>query len=189
MTIDEIKQELKQRLEPARYQHSLGVAEAAVRLAERFGVDRNKAELAGLLHDCAREFPQENLIDEAYRRGITVSPIEQVIPFMLHAPIGASRAKELYGVADREILEAISRHTVGGKGMSVLDKIVYFADMIEENRDYPGVEELRQLAETETLDKMLLAGFDQTLAFVLTKHGLMHQDTVTARNEVIMNLI
>lgn len=73
--------------------------------------------------------------------------------------------------------------------MSDLDKIIYFADMIEENRDYPGVEELRQLAERETLDKMLLAGFDQTLAFVLTKHGLMHQDTVTARNEVIMNLM
>lgn len=189
MTIDEIRQELKQRLKPSRYQHSLGVAKAAVRLAERFGVDRNKAELAGLLHDCAREFPQENLIDEAYRRGIAVSPIEQAIPFMLHAPVGASRARELYGVADREVLEAISRHTVGGKGMSDLDKIIYFADMIEENRDYPGVEELRQLAETETLDRMLLAGFDQTLAFVLTKRGLMHPDTVTARNEVIMNLM
>lgn len=189
MTIEEIKAELAKRLKPSRYEHSLGVAKAAVKLAGRFGIDQDKAELAGLLHDCAREFPQENLIDEAYHRGVTVSPIEQAIPFMLHAPVGASRAKELYGITDRDVLEAIARHTVGGKGMSELDKIIYYADMIEENRDYPGVEEMRQLAETASLDEMLLAGFDQTLSFVLTKHGLMHPDTVVARNEVIMRLM
>lgn len=189
MTIDEIKEELAKRLKPSRYEHSLGVAKAAVRLAERFGVDRDKALVSGLLHDCAREFPQEQLIEEASRRGIDVSPIEQVIPFMLHAPVGASRATELYGITDREVLEAIARHTVGGKGMSDLDKIIYYADMIEENRNYPGVDELRQLAETASLDEMLLAGFDQTLAFVLSKHGLMHPDTVEARNEVIMHLM
>lgn len=189
MTIEEMKTELAKRLKPSRYEHSLGVARAAVKLAERFGVDRKKAELAGLLHDCAREFPQDKLIDEAYHRGITVSPIEQVIPFMLHAPVGASRAGELYGVTDRDVIGAIARHTVGGKGMSDLDKIIYYADMIEENRDYPGVEELRKLAETVSLDEMLLAGFDQTLAFVLSKHGLMHPDTVVARNEVIMRLM
>ncbi len=188
MSYGEMKELLKSRLKPGRFEHSLGVADTAVQLAKRFGADEERARVAGLLHDCAREFPNDSMLEEAERRGIKVHPVERAMPLLLHAPIGAFRVEELYGVKDPEISRAIRCHTVGGAGMSVLDKIVYFADMIEPRRDYPEVRHLRKLAREAPLDEMMLAGLTGSIAFVLAKKHLIHPDTVTARNELIMGI-
>ncbi len=177
---------LKSRLKPGRFEHSLGVAETAVSLAERFGEDTEKARIAGLLHDCAREYPNGSMIEEAQRRGIPIGTVERSMPLLLHAYIGAYRVKELYGIDDQEISQSIWRHTVGGPSMTKLDKIIYFSDMIEPNRDYPEVKQLRRLARNADLDEMLLVGLTESLRFVLEKNHLIHPDTVTARNELLI---
>ena len=187
MGYEEIRALLEKSLKPSRYQHSLGVAETAVFLARRFGVDEEQAQVAGLLHDCAREFRNEDLITEAEKRLIVVGDIERQMPLLLHAYVGSRLVTEKYGVSDHAVEQAIWRHTVGGAKMTKLDKIIWFADMIEPNRDYPGVEELRSLAKTAALDDMVLAGLTQSITFVLQKGGLIHPDTVIARNEILLN--
>jgi predicted HD superfamily hydrolase involved in NAD metabolism len=186
MNYEEMKAELQKRLKPGRFRHSLGVADTAVYLAHRFGVDEEKARVAGLLHDCAREFPNDALIEEAARRGIAVEPLERSMPLLLHAYIGAERVKEIYGVEDAEICQAIYRHTVGGGNMTPLDKIIWYADMIEPNRDYPEVEHLRRLAREASLDEMVLVGLSESIVFVVRKGHLVHPATVQARNEILL---
>ena len=187
MDYEEMRALLEKSLKTSRYQHSLGVAETAVFLARRFGVDEEQAQVAGLLHDCAREFRNEDLIAEAEKRLIMVGNIERQMPLLLHAYVGSRLVTEKYGVSDHAIEQAIWRHTVGGAKMTKLDKIIWFADMIEPNRDYPGVEELRSLAKNAALDDMVLAGLTQSITFVLQKGGLIHPDTVIARNEILLN--
>ena len=183
---EEMRALLEKSLKPSRYQHSLGVAETAVFLAQRFGVNEEQAKVAGLLHDCAREFRNEDLIAEAEKRLVVVGDIERQMPLLLHAYVGSRLVTEKYGVSDHAVEQAIWRHTVGGAKMTKLDKIIWFADMIEPNRDYPGVEELRSLAKTAALDDMVLAGLTQSITFVLQKGGLIQPDTVIARNEILL---
>lgn len=187
MTYEEMRAELQRRLKPSRYEHSLGVAATAVELARRFGVDEERARVAGLLHDCAREYKNDELIAEAKKRLIPVTALDEAMPILLHAYIGSRRVAEIYGVDDSAIAQAIYRHTVGGANMTPLDKIVWFADMIEPHRDYPEVENLRRLAREATLDEMVLEGLTQSILFVTQKGHLIHPDTVLARNEILLS--
>lgn len=186
MTIGDMKKKLESRLKPKRYRHSLGVADTAVSLAKRFGVSEEKAYIAGLLHDCAREYPVPQLPQEAETRGISYGDVEALMPLLLHGPVGAFLVAEEYGVEDGEISQAIARHTVGGTRMTALDKIIYFADMIEPNRVYPEVEELRFFAREKSLDEMMLKGLSESILFVVQKNHLVHPDTVCARNEILL---
>ena len=186
MTIDEMRRNLKQRIKKSRFAQTIGVANTAVNLARRFGVNEEKAYIAGLLHDCAREYENEQLPQEALKRGIKIGEIEREMPLLLHSYIGAMMIKEIYGVDDEEIAQAIWRHTVGGRDMTKLDKIIYFADMIEPNREYPGVGKLRELAQTAELDEMLLTGLSESIKFVVQKNSLIHPDTITARNQLLI---
>lgn len=173
---------------PARFAHSLGVEKTAVELATRFNVDIEKARIAGLLHDCAREFPNDQLVSEAVKRGIKFSEVESNTPLLLHAPIGSLLVREKYAVDDEEICQAIARHTVADRKMSALDKIIYFADMIEPNRDYPEVEHLRELSRTVSLDEMFLEGLNESIIFIVQKKSLLHPKTIAARNEILMTM-
>jgi len=187
MTVDEQRRELQRRLKKSRFAHSIGVANTAVKLSEKFGVDVNKAYVAGLLHDCAREFENEDLPAEAVKRGIKIGEVEKVAPILLHAYIGAKMVTEIYGVNDEEIIQAIYRHTVGAKNMSALDKIIYFADMIEPGRNYPGVDKLRELAETSNnLDEIILTALGESIIFVVQKGALLHPSTIDARNYLLL---
>lgn len=187
MSLEQMKEELKKRLKPNRFRHSLGVEETAVFLADRFGVDEEQARVAGLLHDCAREFRNEDMVKEAEKRGIAIGEVERSMPLLLHADIGAQRVREIYGVDDKDVSQAIARHTVGGPQMTKLDKIIWYADMIEPGRDFPGVDELRKLAKTASLDEMLLAGLSHSIIFVVKKGHLVHPATVLARNEILLS--
>lgn len=184
---EEMCEILKQQLTQSRYEHSLGVADTAAGLARRFGMNEERARVAGLLHDCGRAFTVAALPDEARKRGIPIGKIESAMPLLLHAYVGAYLIYEIYGVNDAVIAQAIWRHTVGGANMTALDKIIYFADMIEPSRAYPEVEHLRKLACTASLDEMLLVGLTESVLFVAQKGGLIHPDTVAARNEILLN--
>ncbi|MBR1646762.1 MAG: bis(5'-nucleosyl)-tetraphosphatase (symmetrical) YqeK [Selenomonadaceae bacterium] len=187
MTVDEMRRELQRRLKKSRFAHSIGVANTAVTLAKKFGVDETKAYIAGLLHDCAREFENDELPAQAERYGIEIGEVERAMPLLLHAYIGAKMITDIYGVDDAEISQAIHRHTVGAPNMTVLDKIIYFADMIEPNRNYPGVENLRALVDEKSLDEILLTALSESIIFVVQKNSLVHPDTVAARNFLLLN--
>ena len=187
MTVDQMRKTLMSRLNKNRFAHSIGVANTAVDLAKRFNVDIDKAYVAGLLHDCARQFENDQLPVEAAKRNVPIIDIEYAVPILLHAPIGAVMVKTDYGIDDPEIIQAIARHTVADKNMSPLDMIIWFADMIEPHRDYPGVEELRRLAKEATLEQMFLEGLNQSITFVVSKGSLVHPKTIDARNFVLLN--
>lgn len=141
---------LKEKLRPGRYAHTLGVAETARRLAPRFGIDPARAELAALLHDCAK-----SMDIDAMRALVTgnipdVDELELAAANVLHAPAGAVLAAQEYGVRDPQILSAIRKHTLGDAAMTPMDALIYAADFIEPNRkDFPGLAEARALAEED----------------------------------------
>ena len=107
MDYEQMKAILEKRLKASRFQHSLGVSATAEILAGKFGVDVEQAHVAGLLHDCAREFRNEAMIAEAERRAIPIGPVERAMPLLLHAYIGARRVREIYGVDDPAVEQAI----------------------------------------------------------------------------------
>lgn len=183
---EEMRAILEEQLTPRRYLHSLGVADTAATLARRFGMNEDRARTAGLLHDCGRAYETAALPMEARRRGIPIGKIESAMPLLLHAYVGAYLIYEVYGVNDAAIAQAVWRHTVGGENMTALDKIIYYADMIEPSRAYPEVEHLRELARTASLDEMMLVGLTESILFLAQKGGLIHPDTITARNELIL---
>lgn len=185
MNIEEIREVLAAKLKPARFQHSLGVMAAAKRLAEKYGAASDKAELAGLLHDCARIYENDELTARARQALITPDEIEAAAPLLLHAPLGAVIAAQQFGINDEEILQAIRLHTTGGIMMTVLDKIIYLADMIEPSRVYPNVDKLRSAAE-QNLDKAMLLAFNQSINYVIERGQLVHINTIQARNELIL---
>ncbi|MDQ0202681.1 bis(5'-nucleosyl)-tetraphosphatase (symmetrical) YqeK [Pectinatus haikarae] len=168
-----------------RFIHSLGVSETAVKLAEKFGASPQKAKTAGLLHDCAREFPVPSLIGEARKRNIPIEFIDNYQPILLHAALGAALSSEKYGIDDIEILDAIKLHTTGKEKMNLLDKIIYLADMIEPNRQYDGIDEFRRVAETGDIDTVMIAAFDRSISFVIKKGQMVHPQTILARNYLL----
>lgn len=178
---------LEQQLTQSRYHHSLGVADTAAAIARRFGMNEERVRIAGLLHDCGRAYETAALPIEARRRGIPIGKIESAMPLLLHAYVGAYLIYEIYGVNDAAIAQAIWRHTVGGANMTALDKIIYYADMIEPSRNYPQVERLRELSRTVSLNEMMLTGLTESILFVAQKGGLIHPDTITARNELLLD--
>lgn len=181
---EKIQDYLKKNLRYKRYEHSLSVKHTAIRLAEVYNVDIEKAKIAGLVHDCAKNMNDEQILDIALKHGIKINEVCKESPQLVHGAVGAILANEIMEISDKEVLEAITYHTTGRKNMSILDKIIYIADYIEPLRNFPGVEELRELA-FEDIDKALLKSFDNTIKFVIDRGQLLHFDTIEARNYVL----
>lgn len=177
---NDYKKQLKQRLTKNRYLHSISVADTAVKLAGKYNADENKAYAAGILHDCAKDIPIDEQINLCKEYGLD---IESMIdsPGIIHAPLGEKIAKMNFGITDDEILSAIRRHTTGAENMSVLDKIIYLADMIEPLRNFDGVEELRQLSD-EDINVAFLTALKQSILFNTNKNRIIHLDTISAWN-------
>lgn len=184
MTIEEISAKLEKTLSAKRFKHSIGVMQTAVELAVLYGADKQKAELAGLLHDCARELSNEQILDACAKNNIPVDSICKMDPKLLHGPVGTVVAKEEYGIEDEEILSAIYCHTTGGKDMSMLDKIIFLADYIEPGRDFSGVDKVRQ-AVYEGLDKGMVVSLVSIIKHLLKKRGLIQADTIDTWNCII----
>ena len=179
--------QLTSNLSSKRLSHSIGVSNTAVELAVQYGAEPDKARIAGLLHDCARELSSNTLLQLAEGFGILVNDIELVSPFLLHAPVGACLVRMEFGVTDEEILQAIQYHTTGRPDMSLLDKVIFLADYIEPNRSFPGVQHLRKLA-FRNLDKAVLAGYDLTLQHIIDQGGLIHIASIQGRNAMVLHL-
>ena len=175
---------LKLNLKESRLRHSLNVSETAVTLAVIYGENIEKARIAGLIHDCVKNKTDEELIKLAIEHEIQLDEIYLKNPSILHGLVGSILAREVMGIYDEDILNAICYHTTGRKNMSLLEKIIYIADYIEPSRKFNGVEELRSLSNID-LDAAVIKSFDNTIKYVIDQKGLLHTDTIEARNYLL----
>ena len=158
---------VRQTLSPKRFQHTMNVKNLAVRMAQHYGVDTEKAALAAILHDSAKELPRTELLQIMQDNAIIKKGTQNRPEPVWHGICAAILAKTQWNVQDEEILSAIACHTTGKENMSKLDKILFLADMTSAERDYPGVEELRSL-EMRNLDKAIALGSEYLYKTCLT---------------------
>ena len=185
MTRDEQLRWLKANLKPKRVAHSLGVEATARKLAQRFGCDAEKAAVAGLLHDCAKSLPQELQAAYAREAGFDVDKLSLMSEGVLHAPAGAIVARLELGVTDQDVLSAIFWHNIPSRSMTALDICVSLGDLIEPNRDFDGVEELRRAAKTDLMEAFRL-GLAQVMRFVLERGLPLHPQTLEVYNDLTL---
>ena len=167
-------------LKHRRIPHVLGTEQEAVRLAERYGGDVDRARRAALLHDCTKKLDMAEQLALCRQYGIELDELEQKALKLLHAKTGAAIARDVFGV-DEETYRAIWWHTTGHAGMTLLEKIIYLADYIEPSRDFPGVEELRRVCY-EDLDRGLLMGLEMTIREMEAMGNPVHRATLEARD-------
>lgn len=178
--MQEIFAEVKSRMSEKRFDHTLRTADYARTLALRFGEDADAAYLAGLLHDCTKEWSYDTQLNFLSQRGIMIDSLQKLVPQLLHARSGAILAKETFGASDA-VCSAIRWHTTGHAGMNRLDMILWLSDLIEPGRTFPGVEKLRAIAEVD-LEKAVLAGMEHSLAYLEEKNQRIDVEMVNARN-------
>ncbi|MEG1878500.1 MAG: nicotinate (nicotinamide) nucleotide adenylyltransferase [Pseudoflavonifractor sp.] len=162
-----------------RIPHVQGTEQAAVALAERWGADIAHARRAAILHDCTKYLGMAEQTQICAAHGVALDCLEQSAVKLLHAKTGACLAREIYGASD-DIYEAIFWHTTGKADMSLLEKIIYLADYMEPTRDFPGVETLRSLAQTD-LDGAVLMGFEMSVAEMAERGLPVHHNTLEAQ--------
>ena len=180
LTVQQLRPIALSYLKAKRCAHVLGTAATAVKLAEKYGVDVHRAEVAGLLHDCTKKLsmPEQLALCEKY--GIALDELEKKALKLLHAKTGAALARDVFGVDD-EIYNAILWHTTGKPDMTVLEKVIYLADFIEPTRDFPGVDALRRTV-WEDLDRGLLMGLEMTVEEMEEMGNPIHVNTLAARD-------
>ena len=162
----EYEKKLKKYLDKDRYRHTLGVMYTAAALAMAHEYDMEQAQMAGLLHDCAKCIPNKKKLKICRKQNIRISSVEQANPFLLHAKLGAYIAEKKYQVEDEEILSAIRWHTTGKEAMSDLEKIVYIADYIEPNRrEIPGLGEIRGIV-FQDIDRAVCLSAERTVSYL-----------------------
>ena len=186
--LDILIEKLAKDISEKRVLHSIGVSKTAEQLADKYGADKQKAIIAGILHDCARGISDKKLLQMAADFGIVVNDfVIENEPALLHAAVGAKLAEKRFDINDREIIEAIKYHTTGRADMGILEKVIFLADCIEPGRDYPGVEELRGLA-FEDLNKALVLAFNQGISQLLSSNKLIHIESKRGRNSLIKEI-
>jgi predicted HD superfamily hydrolase involved in NAD metabolism len=187
MNMDEIKNRLQRMLSQKRFNHSILVMEASRMLAEKYGEDIGKAELAGLIHDCAKDLDISSTFALCKKYDIIVDSIMQRQPEVLHGMVGAFLARDLFEVDCTSVLDAVANHTMGCENMDKLSRVVFIADYIEAGRTYEGVDKIRKAAES-SLEEAIVAGVDSTVGHIVKKGGLLHPQIVLTRNWALEQL-
>ncbi len=162
------EEKLQKILPPKRYLHTLGVAYLSASLAMCHGISQRNALMAGLLHDCAKAYPNEELREKCRSLNLDVSEYEMRIPQLLHAAYGAYLAQKEYAVKEAEILQAVRYHTVGRPNMTKLEQIVFLADYLEPERTQvtkPSLDEIRKIAFSN-LDEAMYLVLKNTLRYM-----------------------
>ncbi len=183
-SFDQMCKRLKEMIDLQRYQHTLGVIDTALRLAEHYRVSVEKAKIAALLHDCAKGLSKYHLLRRLKGSDIVVDDVELSLEPLMHGPVGAIIAREEFGIIDDEILRAIRYHTTGSVEMTLLDKIIFIADYIEPNRQCPGIDEVRQMAFID-LDQAIILAAGRTIIYEINRHNPIHLRTVQMRNALL----
>ena len=179
--MQEMIEKVKSLLPEKRWQHVLRVVDMAKKLARIHGINSQKAEIAAYLHDVSKFFTLEEMKNFVW----TYEQLKDYqIGELLHGFAGAIYAKKEFQIDDEDILNGIRYHTVGRRGMSQIEKIVYLADAIEEGRDYEGVQEIRELAY-KNLDKAILMEANHKIKYLIDIGVVLHPNTVEMRNWIL----
>ncbi len=182
---EEFKSLIKGRLKEKRFIHSLNVADSAVYLAKRYGCDEKKAYTAGLLHDVMKNTLYDEQLEVITKAGIEMTDCEMANKNLWHSISGSAFMKTELHIDDEDLLNAVRYHTTGRKGMSVLEKVIYVADFISADRDYPEVDEVRQAAD-ESLEKAMMLGLEFCIHEIVERKQVLHPDSTDAYNEIIL---
>ena len=156
---NKIKEKLSKKLSVKRFEHTIGVSYTAAAMAMRYGLNVDRAAMAGLLHDCAKYMTDDELIEKCTKYGIECSETELRNGYLLHAKLGAYLSKEKYGIEDEEICSAVRYHTTGKPAMSVLEAIVFTADYIEPGR--------KVLSNFKLIRSMAFVDLDEAVYLIL----------------------
>ncbi|MBP1744321.1 MAG: phosphohydrolase [Firmicutes bacterium] len=182
---DKIIEYLRNNLRHKRFEHSMSVMDTAVKIAKFHHADVEKARLAGLVHDCAKDKSGEELLGIASGAGYKIDEVCLDSPKLLHGVAGAVIARDVMGIEDEDVLNAVMYHTTGRRGMSMLEKIIYIADYVEPLREFPGVDKMRHDVYQD-LDKAMVHAFDSTIKYVIERGQMIHPYSIEGRNHVIM---
>ena len=177
-------QAIKPLLSEKRFEHSLNVAQEAVKLAKKYGADPEKAEAAGILHDILKDTPADKQLKIISDFGIIMNDVELSVKKSWHAISGAAYIRGVLRVEDEEIIDAVRYHTTGRHNMTVLEKVVFVADFISKDRDSPGVEEMRKTAY-KSLDRAIVEGIAFTVSALLKDREPVVPETVDAYNDAV----
>ena len=172
---------IKSRLTQKRYEHSVNVAEKSAALAEKYSADVDKAYLAGLLHDICKDETNENLLKMCNDFGIILDNVSLKSPKLWHAYAGSGYLKEILGIKDAEIINAVYYHTTGRADMTDIEKIVYLADIISDERNFSGVEEIRKSADI-SLDYGVFSAVKFGIANLCKRECLIHPESLNTYN-------
>ncbi len=182
--VDEIKEFVRRRINEKRFTHSVNTANEAVSLARKYGADVDKAYIAGLLHDVAKGLSPVMLKIIAEKYCLEVDEYEQNNPELMHGKVGAAIVASELGITDEEILSAIKWHTTGHKNMTLLEKIIYIADIIEPGRNYTQTEALRHLAY-EDINEAMKTGLMHVMGYVKSQGFSLHPNSIEAYEHLI----
>lgn len=181
-SVAKIKGDLLKRLNPHRYEHTIGVADTAIKMAEAFNVNPNQAYLAGILHDCAKYLDDTELLAICAENEVNVTQIELKKPFLLHPKVGVIFAKKRYHITDEKVLSAIRWHTTGKANMTELEKIIFAADYIEPGRkDLPRLDYLREIS-TKDLDLLVKCILENMMEYLKSTDDEIEEHTLDAYN-------
>ena len=184
--VEKFKVILEERLNKKRYVHSLNVADKAKKLAELWGADEEKAYVSGLLHDICKDIPhseQRKLVELSDK---DVTEEELIIPQLWHGIAGEVYCRTILGIVDEDILNSIRFHTVARKNMSLLEEIIYLADLTSADRDYPDVDYMRKLVKKDIEESMIYA-LQYSVSDVTQRKSLLPKHTIEAYNGYIYN--
>jgi len=182
---EEFINEIRKQLGDYRFIHSLNVAKTAVELAKRYGADEEKAYTAGILHDVLKDKTPEYLLGYLDENGVLLTQVERSNHKLYHAMAGAVYVKNELGITDKDIINAIRYHTTGRKNMSLLEKVIYIADFISEDRNYDGVERMREKAKL-SLECAMEEGLQFSIIELSEKLLPIHPDSIDAYNQIVM---
>ena len=166
-----------------RVRHTIGVANLAEELAKRHGLDGERIKLAALVHDLAKEISLERQLVLARRWNLLHFPEDEISPEVLHGPLAAHWLEYRYEIEDQEVLAAVAHHTLGFPGMSRFEMLIYSVDMVEPNRDFPEVDNLRQ-ALYHDIEKGTLACIEHTLNYLKATKKLIHPLTTLTHEDL-----
>ena len=175
----EIKPWLKEQLSDKRLEHCLRTAQTAKLLANIWQADETKAEIAGLLHDSARGFTEEEQKAYAKKAVGGSDPFLFAYPVLLHGAAAAGIAQEKWGILDQDILNALIHHTVGRPHMSLLEEVIFLADKTEPGRCFAGVDELRALSKKNIAAAMAVV-LQNNLDYLQAKGKFVHPLAIKA---------
>ena len=176
---------LEKKLTYKRFKHSKNVAEEAVRLANKYGADPKKAQLAGILHDIMKETDKDEQLELLNKYGVKLSELELSEFKLWHAVSGKVYIEKVLNILDKDVLNAVRFHTIARADMSVLEKVVFVADFTSKDRDYDGVDKLRKLADVD-LDQTVFEGVKFSLENLLIKRLPIHPSTIEAYNYYLL---